>query len=512
MSDFIREYMQYHPVRTQRGLEIFTGLSPWLLITFLIIGSFVFPVVVAYFVIAFNVFWLYKSAQMTLGIVVGYLNLRATQKVDWLAKLENDEKTKHEFKKVVHVIIIPNVAEPNEILLRNVRSLSEQNFPLKQVYVVLAMEDREGEPARNRSALIKKELKNKFAGIIDTYHILTPGETIGKHSNNTFAARYAKKYLTETKKISIENIIATTCDVDLVFHKEFFALLTYRFLTSNKRFNQFFQTALLAYNNIGRLPFLTRIPNIVGSINNLAVLSKPRTRIMNYSTYSLSLKLLDFVGYWDTDVIPEDWHLNLKAYFATDGKIEVVPLFLPSYLDAAESTSRWKAYKNYYEQVKRWAWGAVDIPYALKMLFSDRKIPFFNKFLKVSVALEQHFLWGTSWFLITIGALIPTVLNPTFARTTLGFNLSRVSGFILTLCLLGVIAIAIVDVLLDPGKKRKFLTFLHPFTYLQWLVMPVAGLVFGALPGLESQTRLMLGKYIGYKVTEKVADKKGPLA
>ncbi len=507
MSEFIRDYMRYHPVRTQRGLEILTGLIPWLLIVFLIVGSFLIPELVAYFVIGFNVFWLYKSAQMTLGIIVSYLNLRATQKVDWLIKLETDDKTKNKFRHMVHAIIIPNVAEPDEILLRNVRSLASQNYPLKQVYIVLAMEAREGEPARHRAELVKKEFKNVFAGVIDTYHELTPGETIGKHSNNTAAAKYTKKLLTISKKIPIEDIIITTCDVDLVFHKQFLALLTYKFITSDKPFNQFFQSALLAYNNIERLPFLTRVPNIVGSINNLAVLSKPRTRIMNYSTYSLSLKLLDFVGYWDIDVIPEDWHLNLKAYFATLGNIEVVPLFLPSYLDAAESTSRWKAYKNYYEQVKRWAWGAVDIPYALKMFFTDHKIPFFSKLMKISVALEQHFLWGTSWYLITLGALIPTILNPVFARTTLGFNLSRVSGFILTLCLLGIVAIAVVDVLLDPGKKRKFVSFLHPFTYLQWVVLPVVGLIFGSLPGLESQTRLMLGKYIGYKVTEKVADK-----
>lgn len=500
MSEFIREYMAYHPVRTQRGLEILTGLFPWLLIAFLIIGSFVIPELVAYFVIAFNVFWLYKSAQMTLGIIVGYLNLRATEKIDWLLKIEPDNG-------IIHAIIIPNVAEPDEILLRNVQSLAYQNFPLKQVYIVLAMEEREGTPARLRAESIKKRFKNTFAGIIDTYHILTPGETIGKHSNNTFAAKYVKNLLVNKKHIPIEKIIITTCDVDLVFHKQFLALLTFKFLNSDKQFNQFFQTALLAYNNIGRLPFLTRVPNIVGSINNLAVLSKPRTRIMNYSTYSLSLKLLDFVGYWDTDVIPEDWHLNFKAYFKTQGNIEVVPLFLPSYLDAAESTSRWKAYRNYYEQVKRWAWGAVDIPYTIKMFFKDRTIPVWQKLMKVSVALEQHFLWGTSWYLITLGALIPTALNPTFARTTLGFNLSRVSGFILTLCLVGVVSIAVVDILLDPGKKRKFLAFLHPFTYLQWLVMPVAGIVFGSLPGLESQTRLMLGKYMGYRVTEKIAQK-----
>jgi hypothetical protein len=32
----------------------------------------------------------------------------------------------------------------------------------------------------------------------------------------------------------------------------------------------------------------------------------------------------------------------------------------------------------------------------------------------------------------------------------------------------------------------------------------LAGLLFTALPGIDAHTRLMLGKYIEYRVTEKV--------
>jgi hypothetical protein len=39
---------------------------------------------------------------------------------------------------------------------------------------------------------------------------------------------------------------------------------------------------------------------------------------------------------------------------------------------------------------------------------------------------------------------------------------------------------------------------------LEFFLMPIAGFFFNALPGLDAHTRLMLGKYIEYKVTEKV--------
>jgi hypothetical protein len=34
--------------------------------------------------------------------------------------------------------------------------------------------------------------------------------------------------------------------------------------------------------------------------------------------------------------------------------------------------------------------------------------------------------------------------------------------------------------------------------------MPVVGFFLSAIPGLDAHTRLMLGKYMEYKVTEKV--------
>ncbi len=497
MYELINGYMRYHPVRTQRGLEILSGLTPWLIILFPLVGSFFIPEIVAYAIIAFNIYWLYRSLQTGINSIAGYLNIKATEKVNWMERLKSD-------RKVFHVVIIPNVKEPIGILDRNVASLARQNFPTKNIFVVLAMEERAKEFDADKPGQIVKKFKGVFGGIITTWHPIVAGETIGKHSNNTFAARAAKKYLVNERKIDIKNIMITTCDVDTIFHEQYFALLTYKFLTAQKPYNQFYQAPLFMFNNLARLPFLVRLPAIVGGIGYLATLQKPSGRFMNFSAYSLSLYLLDRVGYWDVDVIPEDWHINLKSYFALGGDTGITPLFLPIYMDAPESTSRWKTYKNTYQAGKRWAWVVVDIPYVIKEFFRHPEIPFWDKFKKLTLTLEWHFTWSTSWFLITLGATIPTIINPIFARTALGYNLSRMSSLILTICLFGVLAITVLGILLDPHKKNKILPFFHPFTYLQWIFLPVFGLLFGALPGLESQTRLMLGKYIEYRVTEKV--------
>jgi hypothetical protein len=39
--------------------------------------------------------------------------------------------------------------------------------------------------------------------------------------------------------------------------------------------------------------------------------------------------------------------------------------------------------------------------------------------------------------------------------------------------------------------------------FFQWLILPFSIIIFGAIPGLESQTRLMINKRLGFFVTPK---------
>jgi hypothetical protein len=38
---------------------------------------------------------------------------------------------------------------------------------------------------------------------------------------------------------------------------------------------------------------------------------------------------------------------------------------------------------------------------------------------------------------------------------------------------------------------------------VQWIYTPIIALVFGSLPGIDAQTRLMFGKHMGFWVTPK---------
>ena len=75
----------------------------------------------------------------------------------------------------------------------------------------------------------------------------------------------------------------------------------------------------------------------------------------------------------------------------------------------------------------------------------------------------------------------------------------------MTLAMLGLVLSAILSTLLLPKKPKKYGWYKYFIMLAQWLILPLSIVIFGAFPGLEAQTRLMLGgKWrLGFFVTPK---------
>jgi len=62
---------------------------------------------------------------------------------------------------------------------------------------------------------------------------------------------------------------------------------------------------------------------------------------------------------------------------------------------------------------------------------------------------------------------------------------------------------ATMNILFLPPPPKNFKRIKMIFILLQWLLLPFTLIVFGSLPALDAQIRLMLGKYMGFWVTPK---------
>ena len=496
----IRRYFQRHPIRTRRALEILPGLFSWSLILFPVWGSFVVPNLVAYYVITFSVYWLYRSLTVAALALAAHFRIRAASRFDWIADLKKNYPKR--WRSIHHIIVIPTYKEPLTTLEKTLIKLAQQSYPVKNIHVMLSFEEREGKIAREKAAKLTQEFGKTFGHLWITYHPDIEGEVKGKSANTAWGARAAKKLLVDQLHVPIERVTITSEDADARFHQHYLANLTYEFLSVNKPFNKIWQGGIAFYNNIWEVPSPVRVMASIFSVIQMYILMR-RDRLINFSTYSTSLKHVDEIGYWDTDVIPEDYRLFFKSYFAKQGDFQVNPIYLPIYADAAQSHGFWNTMVNQYEQLKRWAWGVSDDQYIIRQyVLSDA--PFWNKTIRVFKVIEDHFLWPVNWFAITVSAILPPLLNEQFSRTILGKTLPQVVSTLMALSLISMLIIVIIDAINRPPRPHKRNILSYIMQPLEFILLPVVGFFFSALPGIDAHTRLMLGKYIEYKVTEKV--------
>jgi hypothetical protein len=218
----------------------------------------------------------------------------------------------------------------------------------------------------------------------------------------------------------------------------------------------------------------------------------------------MSLSACAEVGYWDVDVIPEDSHMFFKMLFHFGREVRVEPIYLPVVSDGAEARGYLRTLFSQFEQEKRWAWGVADIPYVMLGLGRTAIRGGVSRWYRGLRYIEEHLSWPLSPFLITFGAGAPRIFNPAFGRSTLGHLLPNLSSWVLTASLASMMVMVVVDRMLKPPAPAD-----HPLGgwlhMLEWALMPAVGIALSALPGLVAHTRLLFGRYLQYKVTQKLA-------
>jgi len=477
--------------------EIIIPLTTWVIITFPLWMSPFHPAVVAYFIIAFDLYFFWKSLNTAYLSVVSFQEISRHERFNFNKRIAKIKQAKN----INHFIIIPNYKEPLHKLKTTIQRIVQTTFPYKNLYLVLAFEKRENEAGEKENALVEKFCQD-FKKIFAAYHEIAPGEEPGKASNQTFAAKMVDQYCLNNN-LDRKNVLVTICDADSALPKNYFSYLTYEYLKDENRLYHFYWAPVLLYNNFWQLPFFFRIQATLSSILRLAFLSQ-KENLIQISTYSTNLWLLKQINFWDANIIPEDWHIYFQAFFTFGEKVKTIPLYTIVNSDAVYSGKLTKTLVGRYEQEKRWAWGVTDIAYAIKKSFTTPNIKPIIKLKKILYLVETHLFWPASFFILTLSSSIPPIINPVFKRTVLGFLLPQLSGLILTFSSFMIVAYVYLDVKLRKKIDIHTKTLSVPLLIVQWYLLPIISFLFSSLPALESHTRLLLGKKLKYKVTEKV--------
>lgn len=475
----------------------------WFIILFPVWFSLFHPAIVSYLILAYLLYFVFKSFKNVYHAYISYRLIDKLSSVKWDNLIKGEEKKRHlDPKSLHHVIIITNYKETYSKTARTISAIVNQKYPYKKVHLVLAMEEREGKVAKSRYEKLYSNFSKHFASMHGTYHILTDGEIAGKASNEAYAGKYIARYFKD-KKIPFEDVVVTICDADSLLPDRYLAYLSWKYIHDAYRIYRFYWAPVLMYSNFWKVPTPVRIQAILSSVVRMALLTQKKD-LIQVSTYSTSLYLLEKVGFWDTDIIPEDWHIWLQAFFTFGEKVQTVPLFIPINSDAVHSGSWWSTIKSRYEQERRWAWGASDIPYAIHRSLETPNVPLRAKIHKIWLLSETHLLWPTSFFILTLSAFIPSFVNPLFKRTVMGVLLPKVAASLLTFSTIAILAILYFDHLMR--KKIKVNTPIHhiPLMFTQWYLLPLISFALSSLPALEAHTRMLLGKRLEYKVTKKL--------
>lgn len=484
-----------------RRREYIPGLMIW--VTFIVsIGmSFIRPLWVIYFIILFSLYWVLRLFYFMFYSVLSAWTFDKAIKVDWKAKRESLP----DWQSYYHLFILPTATEPYEVLETTLNGILACNYPTDKIIVAITWEERKKDVYDAVEPKIRANFGDKFFKMITTLHPDgLEGEIKGKAANANWLGWKCKELIDELA-IPYEKVIVSYFDCDTYAHTKYLDYLTYLYSTHPNPTRSSFQPAVLYNNNIWEAPAPMRITAFSTVFWLLAELMRP-DRLYTFSSHAMSFKALVDVGFWEKDIVTDDSRIFLQCFIHYNGDYEVTPMYLPVSMDTViAETSMWNGFVSLYKQQRRWGWGVEHLPYMLYH-FKKKKdlIPFKVRVKYIWNCSEGMYSWATAPILLFVLGRLPLyVAGPGVKSTVLAQNAPFVLEWIMGIGMLGIFVSAILSIRLLPPRPAHYPKYKWLIMFAQWALLPINIVIFGAIPAAEAQTRLMLGKYLGFFVTPK---------
>ncbi len=524
--------------RLYRFFEILPGALSYGLVILLFVLSWINPVLGAIYLLVVVATTFVKAIATAFRTIQGYKAVQRAMRVDWqhrLADLEDPHAAferlhgKHEEgygfaehvqnlrllsvvegksepkpSEIYHATIMVAYDEGLETLVPSIEAVRNTTFPNERIIFVLGYEERGGE-AMEQTA---QALAEKFRGVFKDFLLVKhpdgiKGEIVGKGPNLTYAGEKLTKYV-QKNRIPLENVIVTSLDSDNRVHEKYLDYVAYEFLVRPDRQHYSYQPVSLFTNNIWEASAPMRVIAMSNSFFNVVSTMRPHL-LKNFASHSQPLAALVGMDFWSKRTIVEDGHQYWRSLFYFEGKYAVVPIRVPIYQDAVMSDTFKSTLKAQFVQLRRWDYGASDVPYVGVRLFSkNRQMPFLPLFIKFWRLLDGHVTLAIMAPIVAFGGWVPMLMNLR-SRGAVAFNLPNVVGIIQTVAAIGILVTIFMSLKMLPKRPEKYNSKRTIMMVVQWILSPVIAIVYQSAAAFYAQTRLMLGKYMEkFDVTKKV--------
>lgn len=545
--------------RTQRMLEVIPALLTWSTLIGMVVFSMFTPVAVALFIIAFDIYWIHRTVFVSYYSIKAYRRLKNDQKIDWLArckgvtdlaayttlvrdrievntKLMGSTPLRYErravrrmivqdktlsgelstfaqsdmmpWEDVVHVVMLPTATEDAANIDPALAAIRDSRYPNDKIIILLATEERE-DPVRREKKIdtLRQKYAGVFADFIVSVHKVADGEMKCKASNTTYAAKKLQSYLDE-RSIEYQRVILSNFDCESVAHPEYFGALTYAYITEKDRLQRAYQPIPLYHNNLWDTNAFVRV--IVTSSSFWHMFQSTRREMVTFSSHAEPFDTLVKVDFWPVDMISEDSIIYWKGYAYFNGDYAVKPLYVPVSMDAVLAKTYWSTVVNQYKQKRRWAYGIENFPIIMRAIWPNGGIKLREKLKIAFEILEGHHSWATAPLMLALLGWLPLIFGGAeFRQLTIASNLPIVTRTLMTMAMCGLIISVGLSFLLLPPRPAHHSRKRYIYMMTQWLLVPIIAPLLGALPAIESQTRILFKRYFTeFWVTEKVIKKK----
>jgi hypothetical protein len=503
----------------------------------LIVLSIVSPLLAAIYLLLIIMTVLVKAVGIVYHTFRGHQRLVNAQKIQWSERLADLEDTVGSYAKqrnsrsraygalqhieklrlaaadpeafprpsdLYNLVIVAAYNEDYEVIEPTIRSVQKSHYANKRLVVALAYEERGGEAMEATAQRLRKKFARTFLDFVIIKHPRDlPDEVVGKGGNITYAGKQMQAWFDE-RQIPYKNVLVTTLDSDNRPHPSYFDYMTYEYIVNEDRKHLAYQPIALFFNNIWDVPAPMRVVATGNTFWN--IISSMRPHIMrNFASHSQPMEALVEMSWWSTRTVVEDGHHFWRSYFWFNGKYSVHPLYIPIYQDAVLDVTYRKTLKAQFIQLRRWMYGASDIPYIATHIFTkQRRVAFLPAFVWFIRALDGYVTAASVSIIVAFGAWVPLLVNSDAYRDVVAHQLPDAVSLIQRVALVGLVLMVFLSLKMLPPRPARYKRSRTIGMVLQWFLMPITAIGYLSFAALNAQARLAFGRYLTkFDVTAK---------